>query len=121
MKKINYSEFWSKLNDFEHTTIRKHKNWKLKQILPEVVKGKIIQDVLVFDIQRKILLDLEPSILLKDTDSNTVQEALDKISAIKLMIDLRYKLEPKDYNFKTEEFTIYFLRIVNPMRITDFF
>ncbi len=55
MKKINYSEFWSKLMDFEHTTIRKHKKWKLKQILPEVVKGKIIQDVLVFDIHRKIL------------------------------------------------------------------
>ncbi|MBA7492408.1 hypothetical protein ES702_02958 [subsurface metagenome] len=57
---------------------------------------------------------------MKDTDSKTKKEALDKINCIKLKIDLRYNRELKDYDFKHELFTIYYLRIVNPKRITDF-
>ena len=90
--KINYSQFWSKLNEFEHTTIRKHKQWNLHEIKPEFVKSKYLQDVLVFKRERKRLLDVEPELLMKDTDSNSVEDALDKINDIKISIDLRYGL-----------------------------
>ena len=111
---------YGKLAEKEHTTIRKHKEWKLKQLLPEFVKGKHLQDVIVIKKERKLLIEVDADLLMKDTNTNSVQHALDCINSLKIKIDLRYGLEPKDYDFSREIFTIYYLRIVNPMRITDF-
>lgn len=120
MRKIHYSEFYPKLAEKEHTTIRKHKKWNLKEILQEFPEGKYLQDIEIIKIERMLLLELKPELLLKDTNRPTIEQALDLFNSLKLKVDLRYGNKPRDYDFKNEKFTIYYLKIINPRRITDF-
>lgn len=121
-ERIDYSELWNKLSDLYHTTIRRHEYWSIGKVLPEIVKGKYLQHVKVINRERKLLTKVNPELLMKDTDSDTVQDALEGIQCIKRKLDLRYNKEIQEYDFDKDLFTIYYLKVVNPpKKITDFF
>lgn len=122
--KIHYSKNYSKLEKETHTTIRKHQKWKFGMILPEFVKGKYIQDVKVIRIERKTLDSLDLPFLINDTDDQTRAEIYSMFNQMKENICKRYNSEFKPYDFSKDIFTIYYLKIIKPIKkkeITDFF
>lgn len=119
-KKIYYSKLYPKLSNIYHTTIRKHNKWNIGEILSEYPKGNYLQDVMILKKERKTLLEIEETVLLKDTDEETVMDALNGFNLMRQKIDERYKRDFIPYDFKHDKFTIYYLKIINPKKITDY-
>jgi len=116
--KIHYSQHWRKLNDKCHTTIRKHFKWTYGQILREFVKGKYLQDVKVVEMKRIKLIDIDPEVLMKDTESSSFEEAINKLQDLKRKIEERYKKAHVPYNMN-ELFTVYSLKIIDQVRLDN--
>jgi len=82
---MHYSKHYSKLDDKIHTTIRRRKKGKeIGYIVPEYVDGKFISYVEVLMIWRYILSQIPIPLLLKDTDCETPQEAIELIQSFYL-------------------------------------
>jgi len=85
----------------------------------EYPKGKYLQDVKIIKTERKLLIEVEPEVLMKDTDSSSVEEALEKIQELKRRVDKRYNREHTPYNFEKEVFTVYYLKIISQVRMDN--
>lgn len=97
---MHYSKEYSKLNDWEYTTIRRYgKGRKVGYIVPEYVEGTFSHYVEIKAIFRRIFNEIPLKLLLKDTDCKTRDAAFDLLQAF----------YPKVIDKKEEKLYIYHL------------
>jgi len=123
IKICHYSKFYSKLRNKIHTTIRKHNNWKIGQILIEKVNGKFIQEVEVIAKKRGVLLDFTLKTLRMDTDEKSFIRICNLFNEMKRKIFNRYNNSNrtfKPYDFGSDIFTLYTLEVKKQTKIEDF-
>lgn len=123
-KVVNFSRHWSKLDNKVYTTIRHRLVLRVKHIYPVILRneGKI-QDIIVEKREREYLTEIEPNIIIQDTDSRNLKEAFGKLNFIKRKGCEKWNKAYKPINFKTEKYNIYTLKVVKryyKKRLTDF-
>lgn len=98
---MHYSKHYSKLDDKIHTTIRRRKKGKeIGYIVPEFVNGNFLSYVEILEIHRKTMSEIPLSLLLRDTDCETPEEA---INLIQSFYEKPIKETEKLYIFKVKK------------------
>ena len=93
---------------------------KIDDIIHPPASSVQLSNYKVIYIERKILDNVDLEFLIEDTDDTNREMIYNTFNQMKEKICKRYNSEFKPYDFSKEEFTIYYLKVVNTKKITDF-